>query len=76
MERRRAVRKPPESLGAWEAYQRGLWHRGRVGAAENEAAKRLLQHAIDLDPNFATAHAELAHAIFYGALFYRVSLEF
>ena len=28
MERHRAVRKAPESLDAWEAYQRGLWHAG------------------------------------------------
>ena len=25
-EQRRALRRPPENLGAWEAYQRGLWH--------------------------------------------------
>ena len=25
-EQRRALRKPPETLGAWEAYQHGLWH--------------------------------------------------
>ena len=25
-EQRRALRRPPKSLGAWEAYQRGLWH--------------------------------------------------
>ena len=29
VEQRRALRKPPESLGAWEAYQRGLWHMGK-----------------------------------------------
>ena len=25
-ERQRAIRKAPETLNAWEAYQRGLWH--------------------------------------------------
>ena len=25
-EQRRALRKPPGNLGAWESYQRGLWH--------------------------------------------------
>ena len=25
-EQRRALRKPPSNLGAWEAYHRGLWH--------------------------------------------------
>ena len=28
-EQRAHLRKPPESLGAWEAYQRGLWHDGQ-----------------------------------------------
>jgi len=63
MERHRAVRKPPENLGAWEAYQRGLWHMGRIGVKESEVTKHFLQRAIDLDPHFAAAHAELAMAV-------------
>ena len=71
MERHRAVRKPPESLGAWEAYQRGLWHMGCVGATENEAAKRFLRRSIDLDPCFAAARAQLALAILFGSALYQ-----
>jgi adenylate cyclase len=67
MERHLAVRKPPESLGAWEAYQRGLWHMGRIGAADNEAARNFFQRAIDLDPGFASAYAQLAAGICVGA---------
>ena len=55
MEQWRAVRKPPESLSSWEAYQRGLWHFGRIGTTENEAAKAFFRRAIDLDPSFAPA---------------------
>ena len=73
MERRRAVRKPPESLDAWEAYQRGLWHLARVTAADHEEAKDFFRRAIHVDPNFAPAHAELAIAILYGASLYQVS---
>ena len=29
-ERRRALRKPPGNLEAWESYQRGLWHLSQV----------------------------------------------
>jgi len=29
-EQHRAMRKPPGSLHAWAAYQRGLWHLGRL----------------------------------------------
>jgi adenylate cyclase len=63
MERQLAVRKPPGNLGAWEAYQRGLWHMGRIGETESEATKHFLRRAIDLDPHFAAAHADLAMAI-------------
>jgi adenylate cyclase len=73
MERHRAVRKPPESLGAWEAYQRGLWHMGRMGAPENETAKGFFRRAIELDSSFAPAHAELASAILQGAAYYQLT---
>jgi len=73
LERRRTVRKPPESLGAWEAYQRGLWHLGRISVADNEAAKSFFRRAIDIDPNFASAHAELAHAIQLGGTLYQTT---
>ena len=51
-EQRRAVRRPPESLDAWEAYQRGLWHLGQFTAGtDNERARnpfgtrsRLIRH--------------------------------
>src|SRR5262249_21981019 len=73
VERHRAVRKPPESLNAWEAYQRGLWHAGRTGLTENEAAKGFFRQAIGLDPTFASAHAELARTIFHAASLYQVA---
>src|SRR5262245_18552944 len=38
-ERRRALRKPPESLGVWEVYQRGLWHYVKFNRADNEKAR-------------------------------------
>jgi adenylate cyclase len=59
-EQRRALRKPPESLGAWEAYQRGLWHLGKTTATDNQQAKKFLQRAIDLDATFAPAYSHLA----------------
>ncbi|HEV2547214.1 MAG TPA: tetratricopeptide repeat protein, partial [Stellaceae bacterium] len=58
IERQRAMRKAPESLGAWEAYQRGLSHNARP--AEFERAKHYYKRAIDLDPNFGAAYSELA----------------
>ncbi len=56
-ERESAVRKPPESLDAWETYQRGLWHLWNFNKEDNAEAQRLLRKAQDLDPGFATAYA-------------------
>jgi adenylate cyclase len=61
-EQRRAMRKPPASLDAWGAYQRGLWHLGKFGAEDNAFAQRFFQRTIDLDPNFAGGYAGLAIA--------------
>jgi adenylate cyclase len=52
-EQQRAMRKPPGSLDAWAAYQRGLWHYGRAGAEDNALAEQFFRVAIDLDPSFA-----------------------
>ncbi len=61
-EQRRAMRKPPTSLNAWEAYLRGQWHYRQRAAADHEQAKQLFQRAIALDPTFAAPYAGLAHA--------------
>ena len=63
-EQRRALRKPPESLGAWEAYQRGLWHYGKANVADNERAEGYLERAISLDSTFAAPYSHLGLALF------------
>ena len=55
-EQRRVLRKPPERLDAWEAYQRGLWHFYKYGPDENRTAQTFFRRAIALDPNFAPGH--------------------
>jgi adenylate cyclase len=59
-ERQRALRKLPENLGAWEAYQRGMWHMSLCNAAENRSARAFFQRAIDLDPSYAPGYGALA----------------
>jgi adenylate cyclase len=71
MEQHRSVRKPPESLGAWEAHQRGLWHYFHFRPIENEAARKFFRQAIDLDPNLAQAHAVLSTTILTAATMYQ-----
>jgi adenylate cyclase len=39
-EQRRAMRKPPESLDAWAAYQRGLWYSSKATGEDNALAQR------------------------------------
>jgi adenylate cyclase len=61
-ERERALRSPPESLDAWEIYQRGLWHLWNFNEADNAEARRLFHRAEELDPGFATAYAYEAYS--------------
>jgi adenylate cyclase len=66
-EQRRAMRKPPGSLDAWAAYQRGLWHFSK-GTADNVAlAEKFYQQAMDLDPTFAGSYTGLAYAYWRAA---------
>jgi TolB-like protein len=66
LEREAAARRPPANLGAWDCYQRGLYHLwgfARPGIAEGEA---MFRRAIELDPGFARAHAALAYVKLQG----------
>jgi adenylate cyclase len=62
-ERQRVLRKPPDRLDAWEAYQRGLWHFYKYGSEENLTALTFFRQAIALDPNFAPGHYGCALAL-------------
>ncbi len=61
-ELRRAIRKPPDSLDAWVAYQRGLWRLRNATRDDNVRAVKLFEQAIDLDPAFSSAYAALSTA--------------
>jgi adenylate cyclase len=61
-EQQRAMRKPPGSLDAWAAYQRGLWHFGKHSVEDTGLAEKFFQQAIDLDPSFAGGYSGLASA--------------
>jgi adenylate cyclase len=61
-EQRRAMRKPPGSLDAWAAYQRGLWHLSKATSDDISLAQKFFQQAIDLDPTFSGAYRGLALA--------------
>ncbi len=63
----RATRLSTESLDAWSAYHRGLWHMFRFNQKDNEAAHQFFSRAIALDPAFARAHAGLSFTHFQNA---------
>jgi two-component sensor histidine kinase len=56
----RAKRKPTESLDAYEYYLRGVASEREWTRKGNEEAERLFYRAIELDPDFASAHAMAA----------------
>jgi adenylate cyclase len=60
-EQQRAIRKPPGSLDAWAAYQRGLRHFNNVTAEDNALAQKFFQQAVD--PSFAGGYKGLAAVI-------------
>ena len=67
-ELQRALRKPPGSLDAWAAYQRGLWHLGKFAREDNALAKKFFREAIDLDPTFAGGYRGAGYAEFQAAM--------
>lgn len=45
-ERHRALLQPPNSLNAWEAHHRGLWHMYRFNQADNTQARQWFETAL------------------------------
>jgi DNA-binding winged helix-turn-helix (wHTH) protein/tetratricopeptide (TPR) repeat protein len=69
-ERTRALRTESGELGAWEAYQCGMWHMSSCDAAAIGTAQHYFQKAIDLDPHYAPGYSALAWASMMAASIY------
>jgi TolB-like protein len=67
LERNRAWLKPPDSLDAWEAHHRGLWHMYQYRQADNEKARHFFLSALRQDPTFSRAYAGLSFTHFQDA---------
>ena len=53
--------KPTENLQAYDLYLRGRNYARRVGRQDLQFALQMYENAVALDPEFALAHAGLAH---------------
>lgn len=66
-EANRAASLPTQSLDAWSAYHRGLWHMYRFNRHDNDIAARMFERALTVDQGFARAHAGLSFTHFQNA---------
>ncbi len=69
IERERARRKPAENLDAWDFCQRGLWHLWQLNKDDNAEAQKLFRRAIEIEPRFAAAHANLSCSHYFDSVF-------
>ncbi|WP_160937175.1 winged helix-turn-helix domain-containing tetratricopeptide repeat protein [Teichococcus coralli] len=69
LEREAAVRRPPVDLGAWDCYQRGLFHLWGFTTPGMNEAEAMFRQAIALDPGFARAHGGLGYVLLQKAAF-------
>ncbi|NJN40183.1 MAG: tetratricopeptide repeat protein [Gammaproteobacteria bacterium] len=70
VERQRAQRKPTRNLGAWDCYHLGMAHVYTFTKEGNTQAQKLFRRAIELDDQFAQAHARLAYCMVLEMVYY------
>ena len=61
-EQDRARRKSADDLGAWELFQRGMWHLRRRTLEDLIEARGFFHRSIELNPSFAPSYAGVAHS--------------
>jgi class 3 adenylate cyclase/Tfp pilus assembly protein PilF len=64
VEEQRALAKPPGNLDAYDLVLRGRAELRRTTRASNRNARHHFQQALELDPNYAAAHAGLGLAYY------------
>jgi adenylate cyclase len=69
----RAATQPPENVDVWGMVVQAIGLINKFGRAHNQEAQRLLRRAIEIDPNYARAHAILSWAIWWATLYYYFS---
>ena len=54
-EQKRAVRREPRNLDAWDCVQRGFWHHWTLSRKDNTKARGFFERAVELDPQLVMA---------------------
>ncbi len=67
-EQRRAVRKRPAELSAWDLLQRGCWHCHRFTEGDMVRARAYMEQSLEIDPLSGPAHAHIAETHMYGVI--------
>src|SRR5262245_32668083 len=60
VEGRRAARKNPAYLDAYDLFMRGMWHYYQFNPEDNRRAEECMRKAVALDPHLAQGHFGLA----------------
>jgi tetratricopeptide (TPR) repeat protein len=69
LERERAFEQPTDDLEAYDLMLRGREHLRQVSRMSNVTARQMFEQAIDLDPDYAEAYADLSLTYAYDAMF-------
>ena len=64
-----AIRRPIQSLDAWDCVHRGMWHMFQYTSEQNEEARRWARRAIELAPDYAMAYSLVAFTCMYDILY-------
>jgi adenylate cyclase len=69
VEIRRAVRRPPQNLDAWDCTQRGLWHLLQYTKDDNIEAQSWARRAIEQHPDSSAALSVLAFSHLFEVIY-------
>jgi TolB-like protein/Flp pilus assembly protein TadD len=69
-EQRKAERRPRKNVGAWDLYQLGTAEFYKFTPESNLRCQELLRQSLEIDPEFAGAHARLAYAIVLSMVYF------
>src|SRR5690348_1169734 len=61
---RRAGRKDPTNMGAFDCCMRGIWHAHQASGENQRAAEHWLRRSVEMDDGFARSHYWLARLLF------------